>query len=168
MPDGVVIDTNIMSKFNKEGFFNTPGELCKLIDDILNSYHIALSELLYYEWKATCNSQPFKYWLDNNMLSQKIESVNPSIDENIMKKIHNVFGLPRKGKDKELIKIANVTLIKYILTEDIDLFDPKEKLSSAKRKEEIKSKRIGQLNKYLKKELNITVGLYSHCRNDLF
>ena len=167
MEDGVVIDTNIMSKFNKEYFFETPNDLSKLIIDVMNKYHLAINKLLENEWKSTCGSQPFQYWLTDNIIANKIEFVNSNIDKNIMKKIYDKYGLPKNSGDKELIKIANATIIKYILTEDIDLFDPKEKNANHRRKEKIKQQRIGKLNIFLKKKLNITVGLCCHCCKDL-
>ena len=67
----------------------------------------------------------------------------------------------------ELIKIANVTITKYILTNDIHLFEPKAKSYNSTKKNKIKNDRIGALNKYLYKNLNILVGLYCHCCGDL-
>ena len=82
--------------------------------------------------------------------------------------IHNTYGLPSRGsRDIEYIKCAINTEIKYILTEDIDFFDPKKKESSAIDKYRTKNERQGAFCKFLNKNYKITVGLAEHCRDDL-
>lgn len=77
------------------------------------------------------------------------------------------YGLPKASHDIEYIKCSNVTLMKYILTNDIDFFDPKLKEASQKAKDNAKIKRKGKLCIFLKKQLGIIVGLPDHCKSDL-
>ena len=62
------------------------------------------------------------------------------------------------------IKCANVTITKYILSEDIDLYDPKmkEKLRGDQRVK-FMNERKGKLLKFLENELKIVVGPMEHC-----
>jgi hypothetical protein len=76
--------------------------------------------------------------------------------------------LPRgNSRDVEYIKCAINTDIKYILTEDIDFFDPKKKSAPVKEKIRIKNFRKGSFCRFLKDEFGITVGLPEHCIEDL-
>ena len=166
MGDGVVVDTNIISNYYQE-YIEETGDIYGLIEKLLKNCGIAITELLENEWHNTCGSQLFDVWFTDNLRDGYIQYVNPYINRQILKKIHNDFGLPKEGRDKELIKAANVTTYKYILTNDIDLFDPKKKTAPRKEKERIKKGRKGRLCQFLRKELEITVGLPEHCWSDL-
>ena len=172
MGDGVVVDANIISSYLQE-YGEETGDIYGLIEKILKNCGIAITELLEHEWESTCGDQLFNEWFTDNLNKglqregKHIQYVDPSIDSQILKKIHIKFGLPRGGQDKELIKAANVTTYRYILTNDIDLFDPKKKTAPRKEKERIKKGRKGRLCQFLRKELEITVGLPEHCWSDL-
>jgi len=164
MEDGVVVDANIIADYCHESIVET-GDIYDLIEKILKNCSIAITELIEQEWYNTCGSQLFDVWFTDNMRDGYIQYVEPYLNPHILKKIRNKFGLP--GRDKELIKAANVTTYKYILTNDIHLFDPKKKTASIKEKERIKKGRKGGLCQFLRKELKITVGLPEHCWSDL-
>jgi predicted nucleic acid-binding protein len=166
MGDGVVVDTNIISNYYQE-YIEETGDIYGLIEKLLKNCGIAITELLENEWHNTCGSQLFDVWFTDNVRDGYIQYVKPYINRQILKKIHNDFGLPKEGRDKELIKAANVTTYKYILTKDIDLFDPKKKQASIKEKERIKKERKGRLRQFLRRKLDITVGLPEHCWFDL-
>jgi hypothetical protein len=166
MGDGIVVDANIISYYCRE-YIEETGDLCDLIGKILKNCGIVISDSMEREWRNTCGSQLFEVWFTDNLRDGHIQYVIPSIDRQILKKIHNDFGLPERGGDKDLIKAANVTTYKYILTNDIDLFDPKKKRASSKEKEQIKKQRKGALCIFLRKKLDIIVGLPEHCCYDL-
>ena len=172
MGDGVVVDANIISSYLEE-YVEETGDLYGLIEKILKNCGIAITDLVEHEWRSTCGGQFFDEWFTDNMSKglqrdgKHIQYVDPYIDRQILKKIHRDFGLPIRKYDKELIKAANVTTYRYILTYDIDLFDPKKKTAPRKEKERIKKGRKGRLCQFLRKELEITVGLPEHCWSDL-
>ena len=172
MGDGIVVDADIISYYFREYIVET-GDLYNLIEKILKNCGIAITDSVEREWRNTCGSQLFNEWFTDNMSKglqrdgKHIQYVAPSIDQQTLKKIHIDFGLPREGHDKDLIKAANVTTYKYILTNDIDLFDPKKKRAERKEKERIKKQRKGTLCTFLRKKLKITVGLPEHCWSDL-
>lgn len=166
MGDGIVVDANIISYYGRE-YIEETGDLCDLIEKILKNCGIAISDSMEREWRNTCGSQLFDVWFTDNLRDGHIQYITPYLDKQILKKIHNDFGLPKRGGDKDLIKAANVTTYKYILTNDIDLFDPKKKSVERKEKERIKKQRKGALCIFLRKELDIIVGLPEHCCGDL-
>ena len=166
MGDGIVVDANIISNYCQE-YIEEKGGIYDLIDKILKHCGIAITDLVEQEWRSTCGGQFFDEWFTVNLYADYIQYVDPYIDRQILRKIHRDFGLPRRKYDKELIKAANVTTYKYILTYDIDLFDPKKKRASRKEKERIKKERNGALCQFLRKKLKIVVGLPEHCCWDL-
>ena len=168
--DGIVIDANIISKFYKE-FIIDEGDLYDLINWILDNCGVVFTDLIYHEWISTCNNYVIKEWITDGLKLGKIRYTNPQLDRAIIKKLHINLGLPKKknGKkshDIEYIKCANVTLTKYILTDDIDFFDPKLKNAKGKKKIDAKINRNGKLCRFLLKELKIRVGTPHHCVND--
>lgn len=166
MGDGIVVDADIISCFCKE-CINESGDVYDLIENILENCGIAITELLEQVWRNTCGSQLFEIWFYDNVHSLRIQHIKPQLPRPIVRKIHNDFGLPRRGRDIELIRISNVTKFKYILTYDIDLFDPKKKKASKIEKEHVKNERKGALCQFLRKNLGIIVGLPEHCVCDL-
>lgn len=165
--DGVVVDANIMSEYYQESI-KKQGKLFDLINYLLLHRGIAISMIIEREWKNTTGNQVFNIWFDDQLKLGLIGYVNnPRLDQSHMKRIHNEFGLPRRGHDIEYIKTANMTSVKYIVTKDIDLFDPKKKRAAKKEKDHIKKSRNGMLCNYLRKKLTIRVGLPEHCYKDL-
>jgi hypothetical protein len=167
--DGLVVDANIMSYYMREKK-NEDGELFKLIEYIINYCGLAINDAVEREWKNTTGDQFFCIWFDEYMLAQKIRYVAESNKLTIhqKKKIHNDYGLPKKkSKDIDYIECAINTEIKYILTDDIDFFDPKKKMASAREKFKVKNQRQGALCRFLKKEFEVVVGLPDHCYEDL-
>jgi rRNA-processing protein FCF1 len=167
--DGVVVDANVISNYIQESIQES-GDIFQLIEKILvSSYGLAISDKIEREWKNTTGNLYFDTWFAEQLKNGRIHYIEkPELNDAIRKRIHNIYGLPRRGHDIEYIKTANKTIKKYILTNDIDFYDPKKKQSSVVEKEKIKNQRCGDLCRYLRKELDIIVGLPRHCCNDLF
>lgn len=163
--DGIVIDANIISEYYKE-FIIDEGDLYDLINCILDNYGVVFTDLIHHEWISTCNNYVIKEWITDGLKLGKIRYIHPQLDRAIIKKLHTKFGFPKKSHDIEYIKCANVTLTKYILTNDIDFFDPKLKNDTIKAKKDAKINRMGKLCRFLLKELKIRVGTPHHCVND--
>lgn len=164
--DGIVIDANIISEFYKE-FIIDGGDLYDLINYILDNCGVVFTDLIHHEWISTCNNYVITEWITDGLKLGKIRYINPQLDRDIIKKLHIKYGLPRnKSHDIEYIRCANVTLTKYILTNDIDFFDPKLKNDASKAKKDAKIKRNGKLCMFLLKKLKIRVGTPHHCVND--
>ena len=80
----------------------------------------------------------------------------PELDQKIVNVIHRRYGLPRgkQGRDIWYIKCANVTTIRYILSEDMHLYDPKLKeIIKGEHRIKFMQDRKGALLKFLEKKL---------------
>lgn len=168
MGDGIVIDANIMSQFEREYFHERNGSVGELIIDILEKCRIASSEIIEKEWLNTCGSLDFRTWVEGLHATGRIDFIQLiKLPRGCKKKINNTYGLPRNHRDNELIKVAYSTEMKYILTEDMHLYEPKAKTWASSKKMRIMEGRTGQLNRYLSRELGIIVGMCCHCREDI-
>jgi hypothetical protein len=65
------------------------------------------------------------------------------------------------------VGVANMTERRYIVTEDMDFFDPKHKKSGHETKERIKKERNCAVCAYLRKHLSIVVGTPLHAQAEL-
>jgi hypothetical protein len=168
--DGVVVDANIMSHYIQEKK-NDEGKLYNLIEFIIDCCGLAINDRVELEWRNTTGDEFFNIWFVDCILAQRIKYVTDSnkLTTHQKNKIHNDYGLPRGNKSKDIayIKCNINTEIRYILTEDIDFYDPKRKKESPKAKFEARNQRRGALCKFLKKKFQITVGLPEHCYEDL-
>ena len=167
MDDGVIIDANIIPQFLPQ-YVKQEGNIYDLFNDILSKYGIAICKQIQREWLNTCNHPIIEAWLTDNLKNGNIRHVKPKLHRDIKKKLRTDYGLPRGSPDIHLISCANVTEVRYIISEDMDLFDPKMKRAKSKTRTRIKQKRTGNLCRYLHKQLKIRVGLLHHCRVDLF
>lgn len=166
--DGVVVDANIIKIFIIEEMKDC-GDICELINNLLGSYGLAVNKMVEHEWQSIIGSQFFNEWFTMNILSERIKYVNDSVKVTFAqkKKINITYGLPKNSRDIKYINCAINTKIRYILTEDIDFFDPKKKQASAEEKRRIKNQRQGKFCKFLNSEFGITAGLPEHCCTDL-
>jgi len=163
----MVIDAQMISNFIKE-FGDDSNDLTILINEITLKIGIVLDDIIEQEWRNTAGNQIFEIWFSQCIAENQIKYIERSIVEiQYLKKLVTKYGFPKKkSRDIHYIKCANCTDVRYILTDDIDFYDPKHKESSYKVKEMIKTNRNGQLNNYLRRKLRIIVGRIEHCRND--
>ena len=167
--DGVVVDADVISHYIHEEMKN-PERLCQIINSILDSIGIAITDRVEADWRSTSGNQFFNIWFEDNLKINKIKYMCETrrLDKGEKTVLHVKFGLPRdNSRDVALIQCALNTQIKYISTLDMHLFDPKIGQYTAKKREEIKNSRDGKLSRHLKKEYEITVGLPHQCYSDL-
>jgi len=165
MVDGVTVDANIIAVFQKE-YLNESGFFYSVLTEITQNFGLAISEIIEHEWRKMFNEQYMNEWLTDEIKRGHIRYVNPFMDPSEIKIIRTKFGL-NDSRDRNYIKCANVTVIKYILTHDIDFFDPKKKKSNKIERSRTMNQRKGCLCRYLKKVHGITIGMIEHCCNDL-
>ena len=167
MPDGVTVDTNVISVYFSE-HLRDRGEVFELVGEILRCVGVALTDELEFEWKSTCPGHFFDEWLTDEMKKGRVVTVNRKpLPRNVMKVIHQRFGLPRGRGDREVLFCANGTQMRYVLSKDLHFFDPKAKGTSRQHRRKVMDRRLGVFCRYLKRELGITVGALCHCREDL-
>jgi hypothetical protein len=167
--DGVVVDADVISHFIHEEMGN-PNELSLIINDILDTIGIAITDRIEGDWRSTTGNQFFGIWFEDNVKEKKIKYIceDRRLEKGEKTVIHVKLGLPKdNSRDIALIQCALNTQIKYITTLDLHLFDPEIGKYTSKKRDEIKNSGKGKLSRHLKKEFDITVGLPKKCHSDL-
>lgn len=162
MTDGVVIDANIISRFYLQ-LLTENGRLFRMVSCLSASYGLAVSDRILCEWENACSAQVMIEWITDGLKEGWIRYVIPVLAANIMKEIYLTYGLPRKSRDMEYIKCANVTVVKYIVSEDMDFYDPRLKRANGKAKQRARDLRKGRLCRFLRRALGIRAGTPAHC-----
>jgi hypothetical protein len=169
LTEGIVVDANIISSFIEE----EKGEhkdVYFIITAIKNKYGFAINNIIEQEWRNTAGNEFFKYWFDDALIHEKIRYVSETkkLSKPEKKEIAQKYGFPLKGsRDIHYIICAINTDKRYIYTDDIHFFDPKQKTSDPTHQERIKKDRSGRFCRYLKNQFDITVGRTEHCPCDL-
>ena len=170
MSDGVAVDAQIMSRFGQDMLANNQSLSGLLVERLVANHGLAIDydKKIEHEWFTQCAHALFKEWYIQNLKLGRIRMVKGSISEEHKRALHIRFGFPMRGFDIVYIKVANDTQKKYIISEDLDFFDPKHKKSSHDTREKIKEQRNCGVCAYLKKRMGITVGTPIHASVDLF
>ena len=160
MADGVTVDANVMKKFNRDFLAHEDSSLTILIEQTLTLHGIVIDigDKVQHEWFTQCPSALFKEWFVQNMKLGRIRMVKPFIAEQHKRELLTKLGFPKRGYDLTYVAVANVTQKRYIVTEDIDFFDPTKKHAENQTKEKIKRERSGPVCRYLRREMGIVVG----------
>ena len=164
MEKGVVIDANIINRFQED--YVKEGKIFITVDTILHNVGLAICDIIEHEWRKHFSHQYMEEWLTDEIKKGRIRYVKPNMNPDAIKKIRTRFGL-NNSRDLTYIKCANSTSTKYILTEDIDFYDPKKKRTNPTERKKVMNQRKGVLCKYLKHVHKITVGMLQHCCDDL-
>lgn len=153
-----VVDANFVKYFFEQLVQGRTDEFVFGVNSLLERGAIALDEggKAQQEYENCCRPPAvglgLKDWIADQLTRGKLVVVKP---EQSLTKALNRLGLPKD--DHKWICIAVGAGANIIATEDIDLFDPTEKESSAKRKSKIKANRSGCVAKYCKKQHAIHV-----------
>ena len=81
------------------------------------------------------------------------------------KKLRTRLGFPKN--DLVYIAVANVTQTKYLVTDDIDFFDPTLKRAEQPAKRRARDERRGAVCRYLRERMGVTVGTVIHAWGEL-
>jgi hypothetical protein len=168
--DGVTVDANIMKMFSHDFLAERDSESRQLIEKALHRHGLVIDigGKIQHEWLATCGGLFFKEWFIQQMKLGLIRQVKPKIEVQHKKKLVIGHGMPTDGYDLVYVAVSNVTVTRYIVTEDIDFFDPALKLADRNTKDKAKEKRNGPICKYLRNAMGIRVGLPTHAIAELF
>jgi hypothetical protein len=167
MPDGIVIDANIIPQFYKE-LKASQGQLYRIVDWLSNNCGIAINDHIAVEWENVCKAQLFLDWYADELKNGRIRKVScKPLPINYPKKRMIDYGFPHTSTDIQYIECAYSTdRTKYIMTENYDFFDPKCKTMAIKARKRAREDRQGRLCRFLLKKLGIRVGMPTHCRID--
>lgn len=156
----IVVDTNCMAYFQKERLDEHFGEYSRLIDEVCSKGHISLDVKgkIKQEYADTCSPGAVGLnlldWLADMATKGIVREYEEASD---LKQKCDKCGLP--SKDYKWVGTAIGAEAKLIVSEDIDLFEPKAKTWKAARKEQIKANSEGSMAKLLKKN-----GIAVRCR----
>jgi len=161
MTSATVIDANCMKYFQEERVTGTLGVFTEVIDKACAGDGIAIDDegKAQQEYFDCCRPSPVGLnltdWITDQIIARKIKMVK--MDKAAEPKLKQL-GVPRK--DLKWPSIAKGAAAESLVTEDIDLFDPKAKNRSSSAKSKIKE-RGGPVSKHLKKKYGICV--YTAC-----
>lgn len=169
MSDGVTVDANIMRMFSQDFIAEQESASRLLVEAILRTTGLVIDigGKIQHEWFATCGDNFFKEWFLQQLKVGLIRHVSPEIATHHKSKLVKQYGFPTDGYDLVYVAVSNVTTIKYIVTDDIDFFDPTLKCANKGTKDKAKEKRNGPVCKYLRNAMGIRVGIAGHALNEL-
>jgi hypothetical protein len=167
--DGVTVDANIMKNFTSDYLAEQDSPSRLLVEKVLQNQGLVIDVhgKIQQEWFSTCGNMFFKAWFVEQVKLGLIRQVKPRIELHHKKHLTIKHGMP-KGYDLVYVGVSNVTATRYIVTEDIDFFDPCLKKANQATKGTAKEKRDGAVCKYLRTEMKIRVGVAAHALNELF
>ncbi|MGA8849378.1 MAG: hypothetical protein WB564_06110 [Dehalococcoidia bacterium] len=167
MSDGIVVDANVIPDFYRELCVNN-GCVYRTVIWLSEKCGIVASDKVLIEWENVCSAQVFIEWLADQLKAGGVRRIQcKKIDRRIVKRMRVDCGFPCKDRDLEYIQCAHATASeRYIVTEDIDFYDPRAKGGEASIKRWAREERCGQFCRFLLRRLGIKVGTISHCRED--
>jgi hypothetical protein len=159
-----------MSRFGQDMLASEQSLSGLLVERIVTKHGLAIDYggKIAHEWFTQCPNSLFKEWYAQNLKLGRIRMVKGSITVEHKRALQVKLGFPKRGYDLIYVKVANDTQIKYIISEDLDFYDPKHKLSNHEKWEKLKRERNCAVCFYLKTRMNITVGTPVHADAELF
>lgn len=167
MPDGVVIDANIITDFYKEYRIKT-GLVYKVVIWISGNVGIAINDHIATEWKNICSADLFLTWYTDQLKLGNIRKIEcGNICNAIVKKMVNNHGFPAYSRDIHYIRCAYFTdSTKYIMSYNYDFYEPRCRKQSVQARLRAREQRLGRFCNFLLSQLGIHVGMPSHCKSD--
>jgi hypothetical protein len=160
LPDGIVVDANVMNLFNQSLIKKEATGARTLVERIESTHGFVIDEggQIEHQWLETCDKAYFGTWLVEGLKGGRIRKVVAVLEKQHRKKLRIDCGMPTKRAELTYVAVANsVDNLKYIVTEDIDFWEPSAKKADETRKQAIKTARSGCVSKYLQ-TLGIAVG----------
>ena len=160
----VAVDSNCMHAMQYERVSETEGAATAALHHILETSYIALDsgQLCAQEW-LDCMPGPFgeevRGWIDTLIVKQKIRLLDLPSCPVLIKKVSQ-DGLPKK--DQKWVKLCMHNCVKFLVTEDIDFFDPKLKKATTASKQDTKNKLSGDMRKLIRRETGAEVICLNH------
>jgi hypothetical protein len=167
MPDGVVIDANIIPDFYREYRIKS-GLVYEVLNWITNNVGIAINDHIATEWKNTCSADLFLAWYTDQLKLGNIRNIIcGSLCSAIVKKMVNNHGFDARSRDIHYIRCAHFTdSIKYIMSYNYHFYEPACMQQSAQARYRAREQRLGRFCKFLLRQLGIRVGMPLHCKSD--
>lgn len=165
----IVVDANVIVKFVKDDIKSIDPQIITLNKKVAKKYIITFDNRGFVETECIQSYNPTdftKVWISEKEKAGKIKRIKPyPLKKTDIKPLLNKYGFPRN--DILYINLANSIPKRYIISEDMDFYDPKSKNVCQKTKTKIINDRAGKLCKYLKKEFKIIVANIYNANNEL-
>lgn len=168
MSDGIVVDANVMQGFTRSRIIETASDDRTVVELIAESHSFAIDVggKMQNQWLETCGATYFGEWFFQNLREGVIKPVAAKLHESHKKKLAIECGMPQK-REIFYVAVAVVTQKRYIVTRDMDFWEPKDKESDSGTREKIQLSRKGCVCRYLRKTLGVTVATPSMARQEL-
>ncbi len=169
----VVIDANRIAGYFKESVLELNTDLTDKATYIIDrpenqdQVYLDINGNIEKEWESVVDSEWFSVWFARLLIDEKAYCIEVDLYSFLCKKLR-LLGFPR-SRDIWYIRtakeISNNQSRAYIISEDIDFFDPSKKCSSSSSRLTILKNRRGPICKYLDKNENILVNsIYSYLK----
>lgn len=160
MSNGIVVDANVMNQFTQALINDLNNDVRFLISSIRGTHGFAVDDRgqIEQQWRNTCGHRLFGEWLVQGLKEGVVRMVTARIDEGQRKKLRIDLGFPTGGYEGTYVAVAAAAIPHYIVTDDIDFWEPKYKKADEKKKAETKADRSGGVYKFLTKKIGVEVG----------
>lgn len=167
MPDGVVIDANIIPDFYKE-YCIRKGNIYNIVIWIKNNIGIVVNAQISTEWKQVCSTDIFLTWYTDQLKLGTIRNIIcDNLPKHLIKKMVQDYGFPANTLDIHYIRCAYYTeKTRYIITLNYDFYEPSCRKGSLKERNRAREKREGRFCRFLSDKTHIRVGMPEHFRKD--
>lgn len=167
MADGVTVDANVMNAFTKSMITQSSTDAYSVVEQIRQGHGFVIDsgDLIKTQWIETCG-KVFGEWFVTQVQAGRIRMVEPKLDSGHRKHLRKDCGMPMR-REVIYISVAAATDIRYIVTEDIDFWEPAAKQRDEKAKARIRARREGLVCRYLSKHLQIRIGTPTMALSDL-
>lgn len=154
-----VVDACSFKLFYDELIAQSNGIARENLERLLDSEVIILDArgLIRHEWTETCcghQDEFLKEWINNRIIEDRIQERPSKKDGAIHARLLS-FGVPHK--DHKYIFLATTNSVRGLASDDVDMFDPKEKSRGSARVTYIKNNRLGRVCLFLRKDYSIEV-----------
>jgi hypothetical protein len=152
----------------KNGLFQDKWPQGFFVEALTGTYGIVIDDggKIKHEWLNTCQGPYFREWFVTQLYLENIKEVKPKLSEEHRKALLKL-GFPLDTYDKIYISVANVTITRYIVSSDLDFFDPTLEQATEGAKCHVRDERKGLVCRFLLRKMRIRVGTPVHALAEL-
>lgn len=130
----IVVDANVVKGYYDEVVIDVRHSLTQsavnIFETITNVIYVDNQEFIESEWKRVVDPEWFDVWYSDSLRSGKISMVDVKNCKELCESLYKI-GFPKGERDVWYVRTAKATLTFqkecFIITEDIDFYDPKKK-----------------------------------------
>jgi hypothetical protein len=158
---GISVDSNVINAYLRCLIHEETGDPAHLLIECIKTgpgFSIDEDDKIVHQWSETCKNKLFEIWLEEGIQAGNIRTVEHHLDEKHKKHLRINLGFPyRRRHEGVFIEVAAVTEERMIISEDIDFWSPRDKLSTPERRKEIMERGTGEVFRYLRTKVGVNV-----------